>query len=250
MHGTAEPALLLAVARQESLFDPAARSPAGALGLMQLMPAHRRRRCHATWASRYTRSRLIHDPDFNVRLGAFYLGQQLARFDNEPVLALAAYNAGPRRVTEWLALNGDPRGNDPYRLIDWIELIPFAETRNYVQRVLEGRGMYRIALGQPACRQCGRPTRNPSACPGPSPPPDRTPPQGANMSRGLGAAGAQARSSRAGAQSMRLDRPARCEGTTPWLRVCNGSHSSELAAGVIGSPHALLQLPLRTSMPC
>ena len=57
---------------------------------------------------------------------------------------------GPRRVTQWLELNGDPRGSDPYRLVDWIELIPFGETRNYVQRVLEGRGMYRVALGQPA----------------------------------------------------------------------------------------------------
>ena len=147
--GTAEPALLLAVARQESLFDPAARSAAGALGLMQLMPATAEAMSRDL-GERYTRSRLTRDPDFNVRLGAVYLGQQLARFDNEPVLALAAYNAGPRRVTDWLALNGDPRGNDPYRLIDWIELIPFAETRNYVQRVLEGRGMYRIALGQPA----------------------------------------------------------------------------------------------------
>ncbi len=147
--GTAEPALLLAVARQESLFDPAARSAAGALGLMQLMPATAEAMSRDL-GERYTRSRLTRDPDFNVRLGAVYLGQQLARFDNEPVLALAAYNAGPRRVTDWLGQNGDPRGNDPYRLIDWIELIPFAETRNYVQRVLEGRGMYRIALGQPA----------------------------------------------------------------------------------------------------
>ena len=53
-------------------------------------------------------------------------------------------------MTHWLELNGDPRGSDPYRLVDWIELIPFGETRNYVQRVLEGRGMYRVALGQPA----------------------------------------------------------------------------------------------------
>ena len=92
-------------------------------------------------------------------------GQRLTRFANEPVLALAAYNAGPRRVTEWLALNGDPRGDDPYRLIDWIELIPFAETRNYVQRVLEGRGMYRVALGQPALPPVRSGTRNPSAAP-------------------------------------------------------------------------------------
>ena len=147
--GMAEPALVLAVARQESLFDPVARSSAGAMGLMQLMPGT------AQTVSRelgedYTRGRLVRDPDYNIRLGAYYLGQQLARFDHEPVLALAAYNAGPSRVTQWLELNGDPRGSDPYRLVDWIELIPFGETRNYVQRVLEGRGMYRVALGQPA----------------------------------------------------------------------------------------------------
>lgn len=145
----AEPALVLAVARQESLFDPAARSRAGALGLMQLMPGTAEAMSRELRED-FTPRRLTRDPDFNVRLGAFYLGRQLARFDNEPALALAAYNAGPRRVTEWLERNGDPRGSDPYRLIDWIELIPFAETRNYVQRVLEGRGMYRVALGQPA----------------------------------------------------------------------------------------------------
>ncbi|MFO1072277.1 MAG: hypothetical protein U1E17_06280 [Geminicoccaceae bacterium] len=64
-------------------------------------------------------------------------------------LALAAYNAGPRRVDTWLAAHGDPRGGDRYRLIDWIELILFAETCNYVQRVLEGRAMYRAILAGP-----------------------------------------------------------------------------------------------------
>ena len=89
-----EPALVLAVARQESLFDPAARSPAGALGLMQLMPGTAQSMAREL-GEPFSRGRLIRDPSFNVRLGAFYLGQQLARFDNEPVLALAAYNAGP-----------------------------------------------------------------------------------------------------------------------------------------------------------
>lgn len=162
--GMAEPALVLAVARQESLFDPVARSSAGAMGLMQLMPGT------AQTVSRelgedYTRGRLLRDPDYNIRLGAHYLGQQLARFANEPVLALAAYNAGPSRVTQWLELNGDPRGGDPYRLIDWIELIPFAETRNYVQRVLEGRGMYRVALGQPVLATSRSAAREPPATP-------------------------------------------------------------------------------------
>jgi soluble lytic murein transglycosylase len=146
--GLAEPALVLAVARQESLFDPAARSPAGAIGLMQLMPGTAQSVARELGEA-FSRGRLVQDPNYNVRLGTYYLSQQLARFGNEPALALAAYNAGPRRVTQWLEVNGDPRGSDPHRLIDWIELIPFAETRNYVQRILEGRTMYRVILGQP-----------------------------------------------------------------------------------------------------
>ena len=159
-----EPALVLAVARQESLFDPAARSPAGALGLMQLMPGTAQSMARELGEAS-SRGRLVQDPGYNLRLGAGYLGQQLARFDGEPVLALAAYNAGPRRVTEWLELNGDPRGSDPYRLVDWIELIPFAETRNYVQRVLEGRTMYRILLGQPTTPGVRAAVREPPASP-------------------------------------------------------------------------------------
>ena len=147
--GAPEPALVLAVARQESLFDPAVRSRAGAMGLMQLMPGTAQSAARELGLP-FAKSRLVSDPDYNVRLGAFYLGSQLARFAGEPALALAASNAGPGRVARWLEANGDPRGNDRYRLIDWIELIPFAETRNYVQRVLEGRGMYRAILAGPA----------------------------------------------------------------------------------------------------
>lgn len=143
--GLPEPALLLGVMRQESMFDPKAQSAAGALGLMQLMPAT------AAAVSRefkvpFSRSRLLTDLDYNLRLGALYLQKQLARYGQEEVLALAAYNAGPGRVSSWLDRYGDPRGKDLDALIDWIELIPFAETRNYVQRVLEGRGMYRMLL--------------------------------------------------------------------------------------------------------
>jgi soluble lytic murein transglycosylase len=162
--GVAEPALVLAVARQESLFDPTARSPAGAIGLMQLLPGTGQSVAREIGEA-FSRGRLAQDPSYNLRLGANYLGQQLARFDNEPVLALAAYNAGPRRVTEWLEVNGDPRGGDPYRLIDWIELIPYAETRNYVQRVLEGRTMYRVLLGQPTAPSARAAAREPPASP-------------------------------------------------------------------------------------
>ena len=145
LEGGPEPALMLAVARQESLFDPAARSPAGAMGLMQLMPGTALSTARELGVP-FAKGRLTTDPDYNVRLGASYLRGQLSRFDDEPALALAAYNAGPARVAGWLEVNGDPRGRDRYRLIDWIEQIPFAETRNYVQRVLEGRGMYRVIL--------------------------------------------------------------------------------------------------------
>ena len=144
-----EAALVLAVARQESLFDPAARSPAGAMGLMQLMPGTAQSTARQLGVP-FAKGRLTSDPDYNVRLGAFYLNGQLARYDGEPALALAAYNAGPGRVTRWLEVNGDPRGGGRHRLLDWIEQIPFAETRNYVQRVLEGRGMYRVLLAGPA----------------------------------------------------------------------------------------------------
>lgn len=141
-----EPALRLAVARQESLFDPSAASRAGALGLMQLMPATAEAVARDLGLP-YSRTRLTRDPEYNARLGSRYLQRQLARYDDEPALALAAYNAGPGRVARWLDAHGDPRlDRDPYRMIDWIELIPFSETRNYVQRVLEGRGMYRALL--------------------------------------------------------------------------------------------------------
>jgi hypothetical protein len=96
----------------------------------------------------YNQGLLTGDPDYNVRLGSHYLKTLLARFRGETALAVAAYNAGPRRVDEWLRLHGDPRRGDRYAVIDWVELIPFDETRNYVERVLEGRNMYRRRLAQ------------------------------------------------------------------------------------------------------
>jgi soluble lytic murein transglycosylase len=136
-----EPSLRLAVARQESLFDTRARSPAGAIGLMQLMPGTAQATARALKLG-FSRARLTSDPEYNVRLGSVYLGQQLQRYDGETALALAAYNAGPSRVAHWLETLGDPRGAGRARLIDWIELIPFNETRNYVQRVLEAETVY------------------------------------------------------------------------------------------------------------
>ncbi len=146
--GMPEPALLLAVARQESLFDPDATSPAGAQGLMQLMPSTARIVAGALGVQ-YDPASLT-DPDYNARLGSWYLRQQLDQFGGLAPLALAAYNAGPARVGQWLQANGDPRGRTEYDMIDWIELIPFSETRNYVQRVMEAMQVYRALLAKDA----------------------------------------------------------------------------------------------------
>ncbi len=145
MAGLPDPAIRLAIARQESQFDPTAASPAGARGIMQLMPATARA-VAGQLGLPYAQGRLTSDPSYNARLGSTYLQRQIERFDSELALALAAYNAGPARVAGWLRDIGDPRQGDAHALIDWIELIPFTETRNYVQRVLESRTVYEIVL--------------------------------------------------------------------------------------------------------
>ena len=143
--GALEKALVLAVIRQESNFRTKAQSPSGALGLMQLMP-RTARNISKTLNLGYTKSRLIRDPEFNLLLGTAYLKEQLNLFKGSYLLAIVAYNAGPKRVKRWLKLHGDPRdkGTD---IIDWIERIPFSETRNYAQRVLENLYVYRKKLG-------------------------------------------------------------------------------------------------------
>jgi soluble lytic murein transglycosylase len=146
--GEPEAALLLGVARQESIFNPWVASHKGAQGLMQLIPQTANLMARSLRMP-YNRGLLTGSPDYNIRLGSHYLKTLLARYQGETALAVAAYNAGPRRVEEWLRLHGDPRRGGRYDLIDWIELIPFDETRNYVQRVLEGRGMYRRRLAEP-----------------------------------------------------------------------------------------------------
>ena len=140
----AELALVLGLSRQESEFDPRAVSGAGARGLMQLMPATAKivARRHKL---PYDRNRLLDDPGYNLTLGGAHLGDLAKRYKGSYIMALAAYNAGPSRVTKWVRESGDPRlaDVDP---IDWVELIPFAETRNYVQRVLENTQIYRTRL--------------------------------------------------------------------------------------------------------
>jgi soluble lytic murein transglycosylase len=142
--GAIERALVLALTRQESSFNTAAVSPSGALGLMQLMPDTAR--AVATRLNRpYDAARLTRDPAYNVALGSQYLGEMLEKFGGSYELALAAYNAGPNRVSRWLTSIGDPRGGT-IDMVDWIELIPFRETRNYVQRVMENVTVYRDRL--------------------------------------------------------------------------------------------------------
>ena len=139
-----EPALVLAVIRQESAFNSQAISSAGVRGLMQLMPATARYVAAAERVS-YDGSLLTGDADYNLRLGTAYLNKQLHDFGGSYVLALAAYNAGPARVKGWLRAYGDPR-SPAVDAIDWIESILLNETRNYVQRVLENLQVYRHAL--------------------------------------------------------------------------------------------------------
>jgi len=141
--GAAETAFVYSISRQESNFDPAARSGVGARGMMQLMPAT------ASIVARklgeaHSIERLS-DAPYNMRLGSVYLGDMVRSFSGSYIMAAAAYNAGPGRPAQWAGLCGDPRGasTDP---LDFIECIPFSETRNYVMRTLETTMVYRARL--------------------------------------------------------------------------------------------------------
>jgi len=141
--GAPEPAFVLAITRQESGFDPYVRSPVGARGMMQLMPSTAQVVARRMGMS-YSPS-MLDDADYNMRLGSSFLGQLVNQFSGSYVMAAAGYNAGPGRPTQWASYCGDPRGGstDP---IDFIECIPFSETRNYVMRVLENVQVYRAKL--------------------------------------------------------------------------------------------------------
>jgi len=130
-----------AVIRQESAFIPRAVSHAGARGLMQMMPATAKGTAKRSGVP-YSRSRLLDDPNYNTTLGQFHLRELLDEFGNSYVLTLAGYNAGKHRVVQWLDAYGDPR-HPSVDAVDWVESIPFSETRDYVQRVLENLQVYR-----------------------------------------------------------------------------------------------------------
>lgn len=147
--GRAGQALAYAVARQESAFDFSAVSPANARGLLQLLPGTARG-VAARHGLSYAPDRLTSDPGYNATLGAHYLTEQIEAFGGSYILTFVAYNAGPRRVKEWIARFGDPRGRNLDEVVDWVETIPFGETRDYVQRVLENYQVYKARLGEPA----------------------------------------------------------------------------------------------------
>jgi soluble lytic murein transglycosylase len=148
-----------AVARQESSFQIRAVSPMGARGLLQLMPATAKQ-VAGRLGLPYSEDRLNTDVAYNTTLGAAFLGSLVARFNGSYAMSFAAYNAGEGRVQEWAKTYGDPRGRD-VDVVDWIERIPFDETRNYVQRTLENLQVYRARLGSPELRLEGDLTGHP-----------------------------------------------------------------------------------------
>ena len=138
------PEIILGLSRQESEFNPRAYSRAGARGVMQLIPTTAQITARKEGLA-YSRTALLDDPIYNMTIGSAHLSHLLDRFDGSLVMTLAAYNAGAARVDQWVGDYGDPR-SDAVDPLDWVELIPFSETRNYVQRVLENVQVYRGRL--------------------------------------------------------------------------------------------------------
>ncbi|WP_432761357.1 transglycosylase SLT domain-containing protein [Rhizobium mayense] len=140
-------ALAYAIARQESAFNPAAVSSANARGLLQLLPKTAKA-VAGRHGMAYSADKLTQDAGYNATLGSHYLGEQIDAFGGSYILTFIAYNAGPNKVPEWINRYGDPRGKSIDDVVDWIERIPFPETRNYVQRVMENYQVYKTRLGQ------------------------------------------------------------------------------------------------------
>ncbi len=141
-----ESALILSIIRQESEFDLKANSHAGAKGLMQLMP-YTAKIVSKQAKLPYSKSRLTTDPEYNINLGSHYIAGLILQYNGAYPFAVAAYNAGPNRVKYWNKINKNPQKKQ-INYVDWIELIKFRETRNYVQRVLENYNVYRYILEQ------------------------------------------------------------------------------------------------------
>ncbi len=140
-----ERSIVYAIARQESAFNPAVVSPAQAYGLMQVTPDAARYVCKRHGAT-YDLSRLKNDSSYNATLGAAELGGLLEDYRGSYIMTFAAYNAGRGSVKKWIDRYGDPR-ESKIDAVDWVELIPFSETRNYVQRIMENLQVYRARFG-------------------------------------------------------------------------------------------------------
>ncbi|MBE7220551.1 MAG: lytic transglycosylase domain-containing protein, partial [Caulobacteraceae bacterium] len=140
LQNSAPASVVYSVARQESAFQPGVVSKAGAKGLMQMIDSTARHTAIKAGLP-FDGARMLSDPAFNARLGAAHLGTLIAEQGGSYILTFAAYNAGGGRVHDWIVAYGDPRqpGVDP---VDWVERIPFTETRNYVQRVMANVGVY------------------------------------------------------------------------------------------------------------
>ena len=141
-----ESAFILSIIRQESEFDLSANSHAGAKGLMQLMP-YTAKLVSKQAKLPYVKSRLTTDPEYNINLGSHYIAGLILQYDGAYPFATAAYNAGPNRVKYWKKINKNPQKKQ-INYVDWVELIKFRETRNYVQRVMENYNVYRYILEQ------------------------------------------------------------------------------------------------------
>ncbi len=139
-------ALILSIIRQESEFDLEANSHAGAKGLMQLMP-YTAKLVSKQAKLPYSKSRLTTDAEYNINLGSHYIAGLILQYDGSYPFAVAAYNAGPNRVKYWKKINKNPQKKQ-INYVDWVELIKFRETRNYVQRVMENYNVYRYILEQ------------------------------------------------------------------------------------------------------
>ncbi|MFO1241805.1 MAG: lytic transglycosylase domain-containing protein [Rickettsiales bacterium] len=135
--------LVLSIMRQESMFNPRAQSSANAIGLMQMLPSTAKREAKKLGLG-FTPSRL-YEPTYNAQVGSFHLQELVSNFGGSYAMAAAGYNAGPGKPSEWRYRFGDPR-RSPYDAIQWTESIPYGETRNYVQRIMENYQVYRALI--------------------------------------------------------------------------------------------------------
>ncbi|MGB6816045.1 MAG: lytic transglycosylase domain-containing protein, partial [Pseudolabrys sp.] len=137
--------IVYSIVRTESAFDQRDRSPANAVGLMQVTPEAGRDTAKRFGVA-YDWKRLISDPVYNMQMGAAEISALFKEYTGSYIMTFAGYNAGRGRVQQWVAQHGDPR-NPKIDAVDWVERIPLAETRNYVQRVMENLQVYRARFG-------------------------------------------------------------------------------------------------------